>query len=473
MNSPSAGDAPSSPAQPIPERRPPGPPPMGSNPFALLNYARIFREDPIGFVGGRFETYGDMYSTTFRGVPLYVTRHPAHIHETLVTRGQSFQKPETGFGARQLRRFLGTGLVTSNGDFWRRQRRMINPAFNRRRIEAFGDVMVEKAVAAMLGWRSGDVREIGHVMMSITLAIVAKTLFDADTSADQDRVSRALDAFRNSSSAATFLPDWVPLPSIRRTRQALLDVDQIVYGLIDERRKETDEALATRGDLLSALLLATEDGSSTAATGARMTRKELRDELLTLFLAGHETTSQALTWTFYLLSQHPEIEAEVQDELDRVLGGRLATAADDLPLVDRVIQESMRLYPPVTTVARAAIEDTEVGGWAIPKGADMICWIYHAHHDPRWWPDPERFDPNRFRPDRLATIPDGAFTPFGAGQRQCIGKHFSLMEARLILATILQRYRLRLVPGHRVERHVAVTMSPRYGMKMAVYPQRH
>jgi cytochrome P450 len=372
-----------------------------------------------------------------------------------------------------LRRFLGTGLVTSNGDFWRRQRRMINPAFNRRRIEAFGDVMVEKSAAAMLSWRPGEVREIGHDMMSITLAIVAKTLFDADTSGEQDRVARALDAFRNSSGAASILPDWVPLPSIRRTNQALHDVDEIVYGLIDERRKETDEALAARGDLLSALLLATEDGTGNTTPGARMTRKELRDELLTLFLAGHETTSQALTWTFYLLSQHPEIEAEVQDELDRVLGGRLATAADDLPLVDRVLQESMRLYPPVTTVARVATEDTEVGGWFIPKGADMICWIYHAHHDPRWWPDPKRFDPDRFRPERLASIPDGAFTPFGAGQRQCIGKHFSLMEARLILATILQRYRLRLVPGHRVERHVAVTMSPRYGMKMAVYPQRH
>ncbi len=445
---------------------PPGPPPVTNNPFGLLKYARAFREDPIGFVGRRFEMYGDMYSTVFRGVPLYVTRHPAHIHQTLVTSGGSFMKPEQGLGARQIRRFLGTGLVTSNGDFWRQQRRMINPAFGRKRIEAFGAIMVEKSKAILDRLQPGTTREVGADMMALTLNIVAKTLFDHDPTHDQDRVASALDAFRNSSGAANILPSWVPIPSVRRMNHALRDIDDVVYGLIDARRTESDAALATRTDLLSALLLASSETPGTS--DGRMSRKELRDELLTLFLAGHETTSQALTWTWYLLAQHPEIEARLHAELDDVLGGRWPSVADALPFTDRVLLESMRLFPPVTTVARVATEPVEIGGWPVPKGADVIVWIYWAHHDARWWPEPERFDPDRFLPERLAQVPEGAYTPFGAGQRLCIGKHFALMEARLILATIAQRRRFRIEPGHRVEKHVAVTMSPRYGMRMAV-----
>ncbi len=447
---------------------PPGPPPVGNNPLALVRYLRAFRRDPIAFVGDRFERYGDLYATTFRGTPLYVTRHPEHIYDVLVTRGNDYSKPEKGFGARQLRRFLGNGLVTSNSDFWRRQRRMINPAFGRKRIEALAAPMTAHARALRDRWRAGEVRDVGADMMGLTLSIVAKTLFVHDPDGERDRIAGALDTFRNFSGAASVLPEWVPIPSVQRVRRGLADVNEIVYGLIDARRAEAPEALAQRGDLLSALILATSEPDASGAAQA-MTRDELRDEILTLFLAGHETTSQALTWTWYLLSQHPEVEARVHGELDAVLGGRAPTSADALPYIDRVLSESMRLYPPVTTVPRVAARDVELGGYTVAAGSDVVLWIYHAHHDARWWPEPERFDPDRFLPERIAQAQRGAYTPFGAGQRQCIGKHFALMEARLLLATLAQRFSLRLVPGHPVEKLVAVTMSPRHGMRMTLH----
>ncbi len=448
-------------------RTPPGPPPIRNNPVALLKYLRAFRQDPLAFVGGRFAQYGDLYATNFRGTPLYVTRHPEHIHEVLVSKGASFIKPEKGLGAKQLRRFLGRGLVTSNGDFWRRQRRMINPAFGRKRIEALGDVMAQHARATADRWRHGETRDISADMMSLTLSIVAKTLFDHDPTGERDRIASALEAFRDFSGAGALLPEWVPIESVQRPRRALADVNEIVYGLIDKRRLEPEESLAKRDDLLSALVLATSEPDG-AQPGVRMTREELRDEILTLFLAGHETTSQALTWTWFLLSQHPDIEASLHRELDTVLDGRPPTSATPLPVTDRILAESMRLYPPVTTIPRVAAEAVEIGGYTVPAGADMVCWVYFAHRDARWWPEPERFDPDRFLPERVGAHVRGAYVPFGAGQRQCIGRHFSLMEARLLLATLAQRYRLRLAPGQRVTPRVAVTMSPRDGLRMQI-----
>jgi cytochrome P450 len=322
--------------------------------------------------------------------------------------------------------------------------------------------MVARSAAMRAQWAPGQVREVNGEMMSLTLGIVARTLFDHDPAGERDRIARALAAFRDLSGTANLLPAWLPLPHVRRMARALSDMDAIVYGLIDARRAEPDARLAARTDLLSALVQAQAEGEA----GARMTRTELRDEILTLFLAGHETTAQTLTWTFYLLGQHPAVEAALHEELDTVLAGRLPTAADALPLTDRIVQEAMRLYPPVTTLARVATEDVELGGQRVPAGSDVACWLYFAQRDPRWWADPERFDPDRFLPGRIEQIPRGAYAPFGAGQRQCIGKHFALMEARLILATVAQRFTLRLVPGHRVEPRVAVTMSPRYGMPM-------
>jgi cytochrome P450 len=445
---------------------PPGPPPVGNSPLALWRYQRAFSRDPIAFVKGRFDTYGDIYRLLFRGTPVYVLRHPDHLTEVLVQRGAAFAKPTRGLAARQLRRFLGDGLVTSNGELWRRQRRLINPAFARERLLALAPIMTEHAVAAVARWRDGATVEVGAELMALTLRIVCKALFDHDTSSETDSVAGALAAFRDFSGVPLLVPDWLPLPGVLRMRRAVATMDAIVYGLIDRRAAEPREILARRPDLLATLLLMSDEE---AGEGERhMTRRQLRDEILTLFLAGHETTAQALTWTLYLLSQHPEAEARLHAELDAVLRGRPPTAEDELPYTDRVIAESMRLFPPAPVVARVCVEATEVGGYPVPVGADVACWIYHAHHDPRWWEDPERFDPDRFTEERSRERPRGAYAPFGAGQRLCVGRGFALLEARLLLATIAQRFRLRLLPGHPVARRLGVTLSPRHGMRMVL-----
>ena len=377
---------------------PPGPPPVTNNPLSLLRYARAFQADPIKFVGDRFKKYGDVYYTVFRGTPLYIFQHPEHMREILVTKGQSFGKPTTGLTAAQLKRFLGQGLVTSNGDLWRKQRRMINPAFARRRLMALAPHMTELAAECRETWAPGQTMDVATEMMSLTLGIVTRALFAQDSSGNEHDVATALDTFREAASSPALLPEWTPLPRYRRIRQGRRAMDRIVYGMIDERAAESREALETRPDLLSTLILMTDDGGADS-----MTRQQLRDEILTLFLAGHETTSQTLTWTWYLLSQNPEVEARLHQELSDVLGGRLPTADDELPLTDRILTESMRVFPPVTTVPRVAVEEVQVGEWSIPKGADVICWTYMAQHDPRWFEDPERFDPDRWLPERAAT----------------------------------------------------------------------
>lgn len=290
------------------------------------------------------------------------------------------------------------------------------------------------------------------------MGIVTRALFAQESSGNDDDVATTLDTFREAASSPTLLPEWTPLPRYQRIRKGRRAMDRIVYGMIDERAAESREALEARPDLLSTLILMADDRDSDA-----MTRQPLRDEVLTLSLAGHETTSQTLTWTGYLLSQNPDVEARLHPELLEVLGGWLPTADDKRPLADRILMVSMRFFPPVTTVPRVALEDVQMGEWSIPKGADVICWTYMAPHDPRWFEDPDRW-----LPKRAATITRGAYSPFGAGQRQCRGKHFALLDAPLILATLAQRYRLRRVPGHPVERQQAVTLSPKYGMRMTL-----
>jgi cytochrome P450 len=427
------------------------------------------QRDPAAFVSRRFATYGDLYFVRLRNAPLYVTRHPDHIRDVLLDKGTSFRKTETGNISRRLRRLLGNGLLLSNGELWRRQRRMINPALHRKRIETYAETMTAYTQQAMAQWRDGASVDLSREMMQLTLAIVTKSLFDYGIGEQQDDVMRVMQTFREISSSAPVLPSWVPLPGELRTREALRCVDEIIYRMIDERRGLGEEELGRRSDLLSALILATDDE---AAPGdeRRMTRQLLHDELLTLFLAGHETTSNALTWAFYLLSQHREAEARLHAELDASLKGRSPTLSDlpQLPYTEMVINEAMRLYPPAPVVSRTAIEDTEIGGYTIPAGHEILIWLYCTHHDPRWFPEPESFRPERFAPD-APPLPRGAFLPFGGGTRICIGKDFALMEARLILATLAQRFSLRLLPEPKVLTRFAITLSPRNGMPMRLH----
>lgn len=445
---------------------PPGPPPVRRTPWELYRYLREFQRDPAAFVARRFAEYGDMYYAPLGPTRLYVTRHPDHIREVLIDKGSSFKKTEAGNAARHLRRFLGNGLLLSNGELWRRQRRMINPALHRRQIESYAQTMLDSTQRMLDKWQGVASVELSAEMMQLTLAIVTKSLFDYGVEERTGEVMHAMDTFRTVATTPAFLPSWLPLPGELRTRRALTLVDGIIYRMIDERQALGPAELARRTDLLSALILAT-DEESASGDERRMTQKLLRDELLTLFLAGHETTSHALTWTFYLLSQHPEAEARLHAEVDSVLAGAPPTLESlrSLPFTDMVLNEAMRLYPPAPVVSRTAAEDTEVGGYPIPAGAELIIWLYFTHHDPRWFPEPEAFRPERFADGTPAAV-RGAFLPFGGGSRLCIGKEFALLEARLVLATVAQRFRLRLEPGQRVAPRFAVTLSPRYGMRM-------
>jgi cytochrome P450 len=443
------------------ERTPLGPPPISRNPLRLVKYVNDIRKDSIGFVGERFRLYGDMYYAPLGKTRLYVTRHPDHIREVLQTKGQKFGKTTTGNAAKQLHRVLGDGLLNSNGDLWKRQRKLINPAFHRRRIESHADFMVQATLEMIEGWSDGQEVDVSRAMMELTLRIVAQILFDHDPSGDTDTVAATMRAFRDLLGTPALLPEWVPLPSIKRSKEALAAMDELVYGLIDERRAAGN--LDGRNDLLSELVSALDDGSG-------MTRKLLRDELLTLFLAGHETTSHALTWTFYLLSENRKHRGAAAHEVADVLGDRRATAQDHptLETVGRCIDEGMRLYPPAYVISRTALEDVEIGGYDIPTGAEVLIWIYHTHHDARWYPEPERFDPDRWLPDAVAARPKSSYVPFGGGTRTCVGKHLALMEARLILASVLQHVELDLAPGQIVAKDPTVTLAPKHGMRMTV-----
>jgi cytochrome P450 len=297
-------------------------------------------------------------------------------------------------------------------------------------------------------------------MMHLTVLIVAKTLFDADVDGDVERTAAAVDTIQHFSSERTLLPTWIPTPRELAARKARRDLDEIIYGIIREWRAKGED----KGDLLSMLLLARDD------EGKGMTDQQARDEVATLFLAGHETTSNLLTWTWYLLAKHPEVESKLHDELDTVLAGKLPTLADldRLPYTEMVIKESMRVYPPVWGFSREAIEDVEIDGYHIPKGSVVGALTYIAHHDARWFPDPERFDPERFSPENEKNIPRYAYLPFGGGPRVCIGNAFALMEARLILATIASRFRLTLSPGYEAEILPQVTLGVKGGLPMTV-----
>ncbi len=437
--------------------RPPGPRPIGRNPIALYRFFRQISADPIAFVGRRFQQYGDVYFTVSRGDQLYVMRHPDHMHEVLVTKAGAFAKRE-----QDLEPVLGRGLLTSNGDLWRRQRRLIQPAFQKNKVEAYGEHMVDAAERMLSRWRSGEKLDLSQAMMRLTLDIVAKTLFDHDVAGDSDTVASAMTVLQDAASNGNVIPPWLPTPGNVRARRALSALDRIVFSLIDRA-----EGASLREDLLARLSRATD------AEGG-MERKQLRDELVTLFLAGHETTSLALTWTFSLLSSSPDQRARLHEEIDRVLGGRRPTAADleSMPFTAKVVDEALRLYPPAYVLPRVCVEDTEVGGFRIPAGAELVLWVYHCHHDPRWFVEPERFDPDRFDDGTDRVRHPHAYLPFGAGSRTCIGKTFATLEARILLVSIAQRFSIDVDPGWRIGLRPRVTLAPKGGLPVTLTERR-
>ncbi|HWP42275.1 MAG TPA: cytochrome P450 [Blastocatellia bacterium] len=420
-------------------------------------------QDPLGFLMGSAARYGDVVRLRFFNIPVYVLNNPEHIEYVLVTNNRSFIKP-VDFRWPFFRGIFGNGLLTSEGDFWLRQRRLAQPAFHRNRISEYGRVMVEYAGQMLSTWRSAEVRDVHQEMMVLTLRIAIKTLFNVD--ADRDVVlmsslsNELIVMFELQESSLWLAHNFLPTSANRRFRRLIKRLDEYIYGIIRERRQKGEDT----GDLLSMLLHAQDED------GSRMTDRQLRDEVTTLFLAGHETTALALSWTWYLLSRHPEVEARLTAELETVLGGR-APRVEDLPSLryaDAVIKESMRLYPPAWAFGRQAIQDCEIAGYRVPKGMQVYFFPWVVHRDARYFDDPEEFRPERWLDERMKHLHRCAYFPFSAGPRVCIGNSFAMMEAVLVLATVAQRYRLKLERDQVVNPWPVFTLRPRNGIKMII-----
>ena len=425
---------------------------------------RRVTRDPLGFFTHCARTYGDVTAMRYFNFRSYFINHPDLIEDVLVTSARKFHKGRVLLANKAL---FGDGLLTSEGNFWLRQRRLAQPAFHRARIAAYADTMVRYAERLLETWRDGEERDIHEEMMRVTLQIVGKTLFDADVAKDAHEVGRSLELLLELSAdfaRAILIPQWLPTPKNIRKARAIRKLDKIIYRIIGERRASGHDA----GDLLSMLLAARDDD------GSCMTDKQLRDESITLFLAGHETTANALSWTWWLLAQNPAAEEKLHAELDALLGGRAPTL-DDVPRLhytELVLTESLRMYPPAWGTARVAVEDHEIGGYTLRKGMGVALSQWVMHRDPRWFDAPGEFLPERWEDGLAKRLPRFAYFPFGGGPRQCIGNTFALMEATLVLATIAQRYRFRLIEAHPVVPLPSITLRPRHGIRAIVESRR-
>jgi cytochrome P450 len=389
-----------------------------------------------------------------------VVSDPALVEHILVTHSRNYVKQTRGYD--MLRKVLGNGLVTSEGEFWKRQRRIAQPAFHRERLVGFGDTMTRAATELVDGWTPGVPFDAAEAFMRVTLRLVGETLLSSDVTSEASAVGRAITVALEHLIHRTLhpfgLPEWVPTPRNVRFHRALKALDDVVLGLIAERRRGGGPT----GDLLAMLMEAKDP-----ETGEGMSDAQLRDEVMTIFLAGHETTANALAWTVVLLGRAPEVERRVVDELQAVLGGRAPTMADvpKLPYLGMVLKESMRLYPPVWTLARRVVEAETVRGVTFEKDALVFLCTYALHRHPGFWSDPEAFDPSRWAPG-APPPPKGAYLPFSTGQRKCIGDTFATVEATLILATVLSRVHLALVPGQTFEPEPVITLRPKGGVQV-------
>jgi cytochrome P450 len=435
-------------------KRPPGP----KGHFLIGNIWQLMR-DPFGFPVRCAREFGDVVRFRIGTMSLYMLSHPEHIEYVLRGNHKNFIKDR---GTRLLTSFLGEGLLTSEGDLWRRQRRLSQPAFQVDQVQKYTAVMADASQQMLAGWRPDETRDVHADMMRLTLEIVAQTLFSASAAGNADVVAAVMDVIMTHFAGFSVWFPWferVPTPGNLRYRRAVRRLDAIIYDTIALRR-----AGKVGDDLLARLLAARdEDGSA-------MSDRQLRDELVTLFLAGHETTALALSYAFHLLAQQPEADRRLAAELDDVLHGRPPAGADvpRLRYTEWVVREAMRLYPPAPSIGREALAECEIGGYLLPKGAQigLVQWI--VHRDARWFDEPEAFRPERWDNDLARRLPRGAYFPFGDGPRVCIGSHFAMTEAVLILAAVAQRFRLENAPGFTLQLVPSVTLRPKHGVRMVV-----
>ena len=450
-------------------------PPFASAPPApsppqrrIVGHLPAFMNDRIGLIMKSLAEYGDVVKLSCPPATIHIIAHPEDVKTVLHDRYTHFSKGSPGF--LKVKQLLGEGLLTSEGDLWRRQRRLAQPSFSRQRVARFATLMTETASRQIEGWQEHIETQrplpVASEMMRLTLAIIGKALFGADLSEkDAGVVERGIVTFLEHARKTTYrLIDlsWIlPSKSQRQYEEAKKDLDALVYRIIERRRREGAEGY----DLISMLLQATDD-----ETGEGMSDEQLRDEVMTMIIAGYETTSTALAWIWTALSLHPGVARRWRRELQTVLGDRLPTVTDlpELAYTEKVIKETMRLYPSAWSMSRLVVEDEVLSGYAIPAGSLVFVCPYAVHRHPEFWPNPEGFDPERFAPEAEEGRHRFAYLPFGAGPRNCIGQHFAMMELKLVLATIGQRYALNLEPGHKIEVDPTVTLRPKGDLPMRV-----
>jgi cytochrome P450 len=458
---------------------------------------RQFVRDPINTLSNIAREYGDISHFKLGREHVYLVNNPEYIERVLIYDHRNFKK---GKRLQTAKAVLGEGLVTSEGDYHNRQRRLIQPIFHPKQVVTYGSIVSDYAARMRDGWNEGSTVDISHEMMRLTLRIICKAVLNYDVESEAQEVGKALTTVRKyskrlQSPIGQVLDKISILPAPKRAREAKNELDLLVYGLITDRRKQegsdTDKRLT---DLLTRLLEAQDSNpdqvkpnyassastststSMSRSTDGKMTDKQVRDEVMTIFIAGHETTANALTWTFYLLSQHRDIEKKLQDEIDSVLGHSAGNnvvskipSVEDVPKLqytEKVLRESMRLFPPVWTMGRYVENDYPVGEFTIPAGSSVLMSQYVMHHDPRYYENSEEFNPERWTDEFKTHLPRFSYFPFGGGIRGCIGEPFAWMEGILIIATIAQKWTMDLTADQRIKLDPAITLRPKYGMKM-------
>lgn len=449
------------------ERLPPLAPGAAGFGFPSFGHLAAIREDPLGTLGKAFETHGDVSLFRFGPLKALLLADPDHIEHVLIGGRRTYDKKILSY--QTLRLLLGDGLLTADGELWRRQRRIATPAFQRGRLLSFGGLIVAEAQRTAEQWQSsiGGVRDLHRDMMALTLRIAASSLLgvevDRHTPVVKEALEAAFDYFDYRIHQPLSAPTWLPTPRNLRFRRQRRRLVKLVRGIIAERRRNGDGS--ARDDFLGRLMAARDE-----ETGEAMSDRQLQDEVMTILLAGHETTAATLTFTFHLLAGHAEVAAELHRELDAVLGGRPPATEDlpRLPYTKAVVEESMRLMPPAWIIERRATADDRIGEFDLPRGsvALMSQWITHRH--PRFWPEPESFKPERFLGDASRGRHRFAYFPFGGGERVCIGGSFALLEARLVLAALAQRFELHAVPDFELELDASITLRPRAGLPMRI-----
>jgi cytochrome P450 len=441
-------------------RVPPGPPRS-----AALGQLMVMARDRLGMMSSAAARYGDAARLPVGPKQLYFFNHPDYARHVLADNAANYHK---GIGLVHARRALGDGLLTSEGELWRKQRKVIQPAFQNRRLTQYTGVVAEEAAALVDRLRANQGRGPINVlseMTKLTLGVLGRTLLNADLSAFGS-VGHSFEAVQDQAmfelASLNAVPTWIPLPKQLRFRRARRDLQGVVDQLVAERGSNVDG-----DDVLSRLIVSTREEPDPAVA-----RQRLRDELVTLLLAGHETTASTLGWTFYLADKHPEVWQRLHEEAVSALGDRLPTFEDlnNLRYTSMVIEEAMRLYPPVWILTRQSLAEDEVGGYHVPAGVDVLICPYTMHRNPQFWEDPERFDPERFNPDQSKARPRYAYLPFGAGPRFCVGNHLGMMEAALVVAMVCRDLRLVKQPGYRVVAEPMLSLRIRGGLPMTVLP---